>query len=417
MNKFRQMFVKAYLLRNNILIIIILILIMTGVNKIGISQEQPFRSPNLVNIENINCGDERTDLYFPLLAGKKIGVACNHSSMVSNKHLIDTLLYAGFDVQAIFSPEHGYRGDSEAGAEIRDGVDHKTGIKIVSLYGPKKKPSADDLAGLDVLLFDIQDVGTRFYTYIYTLSRMMEAAAENNIPVIVLDRPNPNGFYVDGPILDTNFRSDVGIYPIPIVYGMTIGEFATMVNGEGWLHGKKCDLTVIPLEGYDHHMIVKLDCKPSPNLSTWQSIYLYPSLCLFEGTLMSIGRGTDYPFQVIGSPSYLPGSYTFKPRSIPGIADHPPYENRECYGLNITSFAENFGQNNHPFMLDWLVGIHDFYKDSTRFFNSYFDKLAGTDRLRKDILQGKTAQDIKNSWEADLQRFYLIRKKYLIYAE
>jgi uncharacterized protein YbbC (DUF1343 family) len=412
-----RMKTKTSSINFNILIIIIIILINFGFNNQVMSQLQPGKKPVLVKMEDLKSGDQRTDLYYPLLAGKKIGVACNHSAMIDDKHLIDMLLYAGYDVQAIFSPEHGYRGDAEAGTEIRDGIDHKTGIKIISLYGPKKKPSAEDFAGLDVILFDIQDVGARFYTYIYTLSRLMEAAAEHNIPIIVLDRPNPNGFYVDGPVLDTNFRSDVGLYPIPVVYGMTIGEFAEMVNGEGWLHGRKCDLTVIPVDGYEHNMIVRLDCKPSPNLPDWHSIYLYPSVCLFEGTMMSVGRGTETPFQVVGHPGFLAGSYAFTPVKIPGVADHPPFENKTCHGLNLRPYSEDYGDNDHPFTLTWIISIHESFRDSTHFFNAYFDNLAGTDRLRKDILLGKTEQDIRKSWEADLQRFSLIRKKYLLYPE
>lgn len=246
---------------------------------------------------------------------------------------------------------------------------------------------------------------------------VMETAAEKGIPLIVLDRPNPNGFYVDGPVLDTAFRSFVGMHPVPIVYGMTIGEYALMVNGEGWQGAKKCQLTVIPLKGYTHSMIVTLPVKPSPNLPNWQSVYLYPSICLFEGTFISVGRGTDFPFQVIGHPGYVVGSYYFKPRSIPGVSEHPPYEGRNCTGANLDGVADHYARNSHHFSLEWLIRLHNYFKDSTDFFNPYFDKLAGTDQLRKDLIKGKPEQEIRKSWENDLKVFMLIRKKYLLYPD
>jgi len=371
----------------------------------------------LIDRDKIQAGAERTGLYFPVLDGRSIGLVCNQTSVVENTHLLDTLINSGFTVKAIFIPEHGFRGDSEAGADIPGGTDKKTGVKIISLYGKNKKPMPGDLAGIDLLLFDIQDVGVRFYTYISTLTLIMEAAAEQGIPLIVTDRPNPNGFYVDGPLLDTAFRSFVGMHPVPVVYGMTIGEYALMVNGEGWLGEEKCDLTVIPLAGYSHRMIVKLTVKPSPNLPSWQSVYLYPSLCLFEGTIVSVGRGTETPFQVIGHPGFYAGSFDFRPKSIPGVSEHPPYEGQVCYGSNLSAFAENFTQNEHHFTLDWLIIMHNAFKDSGEFFNQYFDKLAGSDRLRKDILNGLPEAEIRKSWESDLTRFRLIREKYLIYPD
>jgi uncharacterized protein YbbC (DUF1343 family) len=402
---------------NRLLFISVITLLCSFSSGQGNTQVLNSGKPRFVNIESIQCGDERTDSYFPELEGKNIALVCNQTSLVKGVHLVDTLVSAGFKVRAIFSPEHGFRGDAEAGAEITGGTDSRTGIRIISLYGKNKKPSPSELDGIDLVLFDIQDVGVRFYTYINTLTNVMEASAESGIPVIVLDRPNPNGFYVDGPVLDSAFKSFVGIYPVPIVYGMTIGEYARMVNGEGWLAGKPCDLTVIPVEGYQHNMIVSLNVKPSPNLPTWQSIYLYPSLCLFEGTMISVGRGTDKPFQIIGHPDFLIGSYTFTPKSIPGIAEHPPYENQVCYGQNLTGFAENYLQIDHPFTLTWLIGMHDIFKDSAAFFNPYFDKLAGNDKLRKDIINRKTEQEIRSGWENDLVRFRQIRKKYLLYPE
>ncbi len=352
-------------------------------SKEGNTQVSVSKDLRLVNIDEILAGAERTDYYFPMLEGKSIGIVCNHTSVVKNTHLVDTLINSGFTVQAIFSPEHGFRGDLEAGKDILDGKDSRTGIKIISIYGKKKKPDPADLEGIDILLFDIQDVGVRFYTYISTLSLIMEASAESGIPLIVTDRPNPNGFYVDGPVLDTVFRSFVGMHPVPVVYGMTIGEYALMINGEGWQGEKKCDLKVIPLAGYSHNMIVKLKLKPSPNLPTWQSVYLYPSLCLFEGTMISVGRGTETPFEIIGHPGFHQGSYVFEPESIPGVSEHPPYEGQVCYGSYLAAYAENFSKNEYHFTLQWLTGMHEFFKDSTAFFNPYFEKLAGNDRLRK----------------------------------
>jgi uncharacterized protein YbbC (DUF1343 family) len=371
----------------------------------------------LANISEIQTGAERTDLYFPLLSGKTIGVVCNQTSLIGSIHLADTLISAGFSVRDIFSPEHGFRGDADAGAIIMDGTDKKTGVNIISLYGKKKKPEQADLEGIDILIFDIQDVGVRFYTYISTLTLVMEVAADQGIPFIVLDRPDPNGFYIDGPVLDTSFRSFVGMHPVPVVYGMTIGEYALMVNGEGWLGEKKCNLTVIPLNGYTRNMIVRLPIRPSPNLPTWQSVYLYPSLCLFEGTIISVGRGTQTPFEVIGHPHFVIGSYLFKPESIPGVSEHPPFEGQYCLGASLSGFAENYAHNERHFCLDWLISMHGFFKDSADFFIPYFDKLAGTDQLRKDIINGKSEAEIRKRWENDLNAFKLIRKKYLLYPD
>jgi uncharacterized protein YbbC (DUF1343 family) len=383
----------------------------------GFAQVSVSGGPRLASIKEILTGAEQTNLYFPLLEGKTIGIICNQASLVGNVNLADTLINAGFMVKTIFSPEHGFRGDFDAGADIVDGTDSTTGVKFISLYGKKKKPAPEDLDGIDILLFDIQDVGVRFYTYISTLSFVMEAAANQGIPLIVTDRPNPNGFYVDGPVLDTSFRSFVGMHPVPVVYGMTIGEYAKMVNGEGWLGEKKCNLTVIPLKGYTRNMIVRLPVRPSPNLPTWQSVYLYPSICLFEGTIISVGRGTPVPFQVIGYPGYCIGSYIFTPQSLPGMSEHPLYEGQVCLGLNITGYADNFQQIDHPFTLTWLISMYKFVNDSTAFFTPYFDKLAGNDLLRKDISNGLAEQEIMKSWESELQAFRLIRKKYLIYPD
>jgi uncharacterized protein YbbC (DUF1343 family) len=386
-------------------------------SKQGSTQVMVSGELRLANISEIRTGAERTDLYFRQLEGKTIGIICNQTSLVGNTNLADTLINSGFFVKVIFSPEHGFRGDSDAGADILDGFDKKTGVKIISIYGKKKKPESEDLDGIDILIFDIQDVGVRFYTYISTLTFIMEAAADRGIPLIVLDRPNPNGFYIDGPVLDTSFRSFVGMHPVPVVYGMTIGEYALMVNGEGWLGGKKCNLNVIPLEGYSRNMIVRLPVRPSPNLPTWEAVYLYPSLGLFEGTMISVGRGTQTPFQVIGHPHFVIGSYLFKPESIPGVSEHPPYEGQNCLGLYLSAYAENFPKIEHPFSLEWLIRMHEFFRDSTDFFTPYFDRLAGNDLLRKQIISGLSESEIRKSWESGLNAFRQTRKKYLLYPD
>lgn len=400
-------------------IMIITLVTLFSCSRINPGHTQGNRNADLqfVNENALKSGAANTELYFHLLKNKNIGVVCNHSSLIFGRHLVDILVSEGFQVKTIFSPEHGFRGNAEAGAEIGHGIDQKTGIRVVSLYGKNKKPLPADLDQIDILLFDIQDVGVRFYTYISTLTLVMEAAVEQGIPLIVLDRPNPNGFYVDGPLLDTAYRSFVGMHPVPVVYGMTIGEYARMINGEDWLNGLRCDLEVIPVEGYHHHMIVELNVSPSPNLPDWESIYLYPSVCFFEGTFISVGRGTDQPFQVIGHPACLVGSNSFTPRSIPGVSDHPPYEGQLCLGSNLTSYAENYIENPRQINLSWLIGMQEFFKDSTHFFNPYFDKLAGTAQLKIDILDKKTEAEIRQSWEADLLRFRQIRSKYLIYPE
>ena len=320
----------------------------------------------------------------------------------------------------IFAPEHGLRGIAEAGEEVENGQDKKTGVQIISLYGKHLKPSKEDLQNVEVVLFDIQDIGARFYTYISTMTYVMEACAEQGIPMIVLDRPNPNGFYVDGLVLDTAYSSFVGLHPVPIVYGMTIGEYAMMVNGEGWLkYHISCNLKVVPVEGYDHNMIYKLPVRPSPNLPNWQSVYLYPSLCLFEGTVVSVGRGTDKPFQVIGHPHYMIGSYLFIPRRMPGMSSNPPYVDQYCTGIDASSFADHILENEHHLNLFYLLS---FYKvltiqPNSVFFNSYFDKLAGGLELREMIIQGKSEDEIRQSWEPKLSKFREIRKKYLLYPD
>lgn len=365
-------------------------------------------------------GAERMELYLPLLNGKKIGVVANQTTQVKGVHLVDTLLRRGITIQKVFAPEHGFRGNAGAGEHIRDGKDPKTGLPLVSLYGKNKKPTAEMLKGLDLVIFDIQDVGARFYTYISTMHYVMEACAESNIPVIVLDRPNPNGFYIDGPVLDMKYQSFVGMHPIPVVHGCTVGELAGMINGEGWLKGGiQCKLTVISCENYSHLDLYNLPVAPSPNLPTMSSIYLYPSLCWFEGTEVSVGRGTDLPFQVIGFPGNSTGRYEFTPRDIPGVAMDPPHEGKVCKGHNLREFGDFYITSSREIYLEWIVGMYENAPDKGAFFTNtkHFDQLAGTDIFRKQLQEGKTVSDIRKSWATDIQNYKLIRKKYLLYTD
>jgi len=371
--------------------------------------------PILTLFDSIIPGDQQLEVFLPLLKKKNVAVVANHTSMVNGVNLVDSLLHVGINVSRIFSPEHGFRGNEDAGAHIKDGIDPETGLPVISLYGKHRKPTEVDLKGVDVVVFDLQDVGVRFYTYISTLSLVMEACAEQNIPVIVLDRPNPNGFYVDGPVLQKGFESFVGMYPIPVVYGMTIGEYARMVNGEKWLKkGLQCSLTVIPLKKYKHNMLVELPVKPSPNLPNWQAVYLYPSLCFFEGTVVSVGRGTPKPFQVYGHPK-MKGKYSFVPVSTPGASTHPKWEGQRCYGIDLSTIAGHLGHMHEKIHLQWLLDAYKQIGKAPGFFRKYFDTLAGTDALRKQLEAGRSEKQIRKSWQKDLNSFMKIRKKYLLY--
>ena len=356
----------------------------------------------------IKVAAERTNQYIPLLKNQKVAIVGNQSSMIHKTHLVDSLLERKVHIVKVFSPEHGFRGTEDAGAKIIDEIDEKTGIPIISLYGKNKKPTTKQLEEVDVILFDIQDVGTRFYTYISTLHYVMEAASEHNLKVIVLDRPNPNGHYIDGPVRKDGFESFVGMHPIPIVHGMTIAEYAQMINGENWI-SEKCNLQVIKMEKYTHDMHYDLPIKPSPNLPNARSVNLYPSLCLFEGTNISIGRGTKYPFQHFGAP-YLQSSYFFIPKSGAG-SKHPKHENKTCFGFDLRNQDNYFTSIN----LDWLIYCYNNSNNKEVFFNNFFDKLAGTNQLRLQIIQGKNSEDIKSSWQLDLEEFKKIRQKYLLY--
>jgi uncharacterized protein YbbC (DUF1343 family) len=383
------------------------------------AQEQAARPEQVPTFANarIQVGAERTEQYIPLLRGKRIAVVTNQTGMIGPTHLVDSLLAIGMDVMKVFAPEHGFRGEADAGEHVANERDKRTGLQVVSLYGKNKKPSADQLKDVDVLVFDIQDVGVRFYTYISTMHYVMEAAAEEHKAVIVLDRPNPNGFYVDGPVLDTAFRSFVGMHPVPLVHGMTMGEYARMINGEGWLKGGvKCDLSVIACTGYDHGSYYELPVKPSPNLPNMSAIYLYPALGLFEGTIVSVGRGTAQPFQCIGYPDCPLGAFTFTPRSVPGAKD-PPYRDQLCTGLDLSSYGEIYSRLDHRLNLEWLIGMYTNSVDKKKFFNSFFDKLAGNSTLRKAVEAGKSEEVIRAGWQKDLDAFRVMRKPYLLYAE
>ena len=367
---------------------------------------------------DVRVGAARTEIYYPFLKGKRIAVCANHTSMVGHTHLVDTLFASGMRLVRIFAPEHGFRGESEAGKKVADGVDARTGLPIVSLYGSHKKPTAEDMSGIDVVIFDIQDVGARFYTYISTLHYLMEAAAENHVKVLVLDRPNPNGYWVDGPVLDPRFSSFVGMDPIPIVHGMTVGELARMINGEKWLKDSlQCDLSVVNVSHYDHALRYQLPIPPSPNLPTMESVYIYPSLCLFEGTPLSVGRGTDKPFLLLGYPKCPSGNMAFRPKSVPGAALHPPFENQLCRGFDLTEMANSVLKNDNFIHIDLLVAMYAEYPVKADFFTSSFNRLAGTDRLQQQIKEGLSAEQIRASWQEELERFKKIREKYLLYAD
>ncbi|GAB3224601.1 DUF1343 domain-containing protein [Algoriphagus aestuariicola] len=364
--------------------------------------------------QTILTGAEQPELYLSLLEGKKVGFVGNQTSILpqsANKHVVDFLLEKGIVVKKVFVPEHGFRGTADAGEKVDNSVDQKTGLPIVSLYGNNKKPSAAQIADLDVVIFDLQDVGTRFFTYISTMHYVMEACAEQGKKVIIFDRPNPNGGYIDGPMLKPGFESFVGMHNIPIVHGLTVGELAQMINGEKWLKGGLvADLTVIPVKGWTHTTAYNLPIKPSPNLPSDLAIKLYPSTCLFEGTVVSLGRGTYFPFQVYGYPDPKFGDFTFTPVSIDGMSKTPPHQDKLCYGVDLRGESMD-----HHFTLRYLLDAYAKSGMKEKFFNNYFNTLVGTDELKKQILAGKTESEIRESWKAGLDAYKAKREKYLIY--
>jgi uncharacterized protein YbbC (DUF1343 family) len=360
-------------------------------------------------------GAYRIELYRDMISGKSVAVVANQTSTIGKTHLVDTLLAIDVNIKVIFAPEHGFRDLADAGESIEDGRDAMTKISIISLYGNHMKPTPDDLKGIDVVLFDIQDVGTRFYTYISTLHYIVEACAENKIKLVILDRPNPNGFYFDGNILDTAYSSFVGMDPVPIVHGLTVGEYAQMLNGEGWLRGGlKCDLEVIKCKKYTHKTLYELPIKPSPNLPNQNSVYLYPSICFFEGTVISLGRGTSFPFQVFGSPELPDKGFSFTPESVPG-AKNPPLLGIKCYGTDLRDAVKKNLVPKAQINLDWLISAYNDFPRKSKFFTSYFDVLAGGPSLREQIQKGMTSQQIRATWKEGLEKFGKIREKYLLY--
>jgi uncharacterized protein YbbC (DUF1343 family) len=388
-------------------------------------------NPKNINVDNldkikgkIRTGAEQTELYLPYLKGKRIGMVVNPTSVIGNTTVVDSLLALGVKIVKIFGPEHGFRGDASAGIHVDDSIDEKTGIPAISLYGKHKKPSKEDLADVDLLIYDIQDVGVRFYTYINTLQHVMESCAENNKELLILDRPNPNGYYVDGPILDPKLKSGIGINPIPITHGLTIAEYAQMLNGEGWLENKAvCKIKIIKNANYTHAMPYVLPVKPSPNLNTAQSILLYPTLCLFEGTIISQGRGTYFPFTILGNPD-LKGQYkfSFTPKGIKGMSETPLHMDKDCYGLDLRQYSANKIRKEAQINLKWLIELYNAYPYKEKFFDfkqsnqmGNFDKLAGTYDLKQQIIAGKTEEEIRQSWEPGLSQYKIMRKKYLLY--
>jgi uncharacterized protein YbbC (DUF1343 family) len=371
-------------------------------------------------IPEIITGADQTPLYIDYLKGKNIGMVVNQTSVIGKTLTpsVDSLLKAGITIKKVFGPEHGFRGNASNGASVSDATDTKTGLPVISLYGNKHyKPTPEDLKGIDLMIFDIQDVGARFYTYISTLHYLMEACAENKVELMILDRPNPNGYLIDGPILDTVNHSFVGMHPIPISHGMTIAEYAQMINGEGWLkNGVKCKLRIIKVANYKHSLVYKLPVNPSPNLNTDQGVLLYPSVCLFEGTTLSLGRGTLFPFLEVGHPA-LKGKYTFSftPTSISGMSENPPQKNLLCYGVNLKEYSIDMVRSKGRIDLSLLLELYKAFPDKALFFNAYFIKLAGTAELRKQIEAGKSEAEIRDSWEPGLSKFKTIRGKYLLY--
>ncbi|WP_290540674.1 DUF1343 domain-containing protein [Alistipes sp.] len=367
--------------------------------------------------EQVIVGAEQTSEYFHILKNKRIAIFSNHTGMVGERHLLDVLLDHQMDVRAIFSPEHGFRGTADAGEHVASSADPRTGIPILSLYdGKDKRPSEESMRKFDILVVDIQDVGLRFYTYYITMCRLMDACAEYNRKVLILDRPNPNGHYVDGPILDMKYKSGVGWLPIPVVHGMTLGELALMVNGEHWLpQSRVCDVTVIPCRNYTHQTHYRLPVAPSPNLPDMKSIYLYPSTCLFEATPVSLGRGTDKPFQVYGHPNMKGYDFEFTPRSVPG-AKNPPQLNKTCYGRDLSSLSDEEIWSK-GLDLSYIIDAYRNLNIDDHFFRGFFELLIGTDYVRKMIREGKSADEIKARWADDVARFKEQRRPYLLYAE
>lgn len=374
--------------------------------------------------KGIRTGADQTEKYLPLLRGKRVAILANPTAVIGKTHLVDSLQKLGIQIVKVFGPEHGFRGNASAGAKVADEKDPVTGIPVISLYGGKSKPSKEDLADVDIMVYDLQDVGCRFYTNINALARLMEACHDNNKELLILDRPNPNGYLIDGPVLDMKLKSGIGMFPIPIAHGLTVGEFAQMVNGEGWLtSGVKCNIHIIPVTNYTHDMPYTLPVKPSPNLNTEQSILLYPSTCLFEGTYLNHGRGTYFPFTVLGSPE-LKGKYSFSftPTGIKGMAETPLFMDQVCYGLDLRNYDTNILRRKKQINISWMIELYNATPSKEKFFDNKLskemgsiDKLSGTTQFREQIVNGVPEEDIRKSWEPGLKAYREMRKKYLLY--
>ena len=375
-------------------------------------------------MNEIKTGADQTEKYIPYLKGKRVAILANLTSIIGKTHLVDSLKSLGINIVKVFGPEHGFRGNASAGMKVADEIDAATGIPVISLYGAKSKPSKEDLANVDIMIYDLQDVGCRFYTNINALARLMEACYENGKELLLLDRPNPNGYLIDGPVLDMKYKSGIGMFPIPMSHGLTIAEFAQMVNGEGWLTNKvKCTIKIIPVANYDHEMPYTLPVKPSPNLNTQQSIMLYPSICMFEGIYLNLGRGTYFPFTVLGSPE-LKGKYTFSftPTGIKGMAETPLFMNQVCYGLDLRNYDINLLRKSKQINLQWIMELYKEHPYKEKFFDSKLskemgsiEKLIGSGLFRQQIIDGKSEKEIRASWEPGLSKYKVMRKKYLLY--
>lgn len=374
--------------------------------------------------KQIKTGADQTEKYLSYIKGKRIGIVSNLTTIIGKSHLVDSLHKLGVNIVSVFGPEHGFRGNASAGSQVKDEVDSATGIQIISLYGPRRKPRQEDMDAIDMMIYDMQDVGCRFYTNINVLARIMESCAENNKELLILDRPNPNAYLVDGPILDMKLKSGIGMFPIPISHGLTIAEFAQMLNGEGWLANKeKCKLKIIPVANYNHNMPYTLPVKPSPNLNTQQSIMLYPSTCLFEGTALNHGRGTYFPFTIFGAPE-LKGKYSFSftPIGIPGMAETPLHMNKLCYGLDLRNYDTEKLRKTKKINIQWMMELYKAFPDKERFFDfkqsnqiNNINLLAGTTLFKQQIIAGTSEDEIRKSWEPGLSNYKTMRKKYLIY--
>jgi len=372
----------------------------------------------------IKTGAEQTEKYLQLLKDKRVAIMANQTSIIGSSHLVDSLSKLGVTIVKVFGPEHGFRGNASAGVQVADESDPVTGIPVISLYGKKNKPSKDDMADVDILIYDLQDVGVRFYTNINALARLMEACAENGKEMLLLDRPNPNGYLIDGPVLDMKYKSGIGMFPIPMAHGLTVGEFALMANGEGWLKDKlKCKITIIPVANYNHDMPYTLPLKPSPNLNTQQAILLYPSTCMFEGVYLNHGRGTYFPFTVLGSPE-LKGLYPFSytPTGIKGMAETPLFMDQVCYGIDLRNYDVNQLRKTRQINLQWIMELYKAHPHKEKFFDSKLsnqmgtiEKLIGSGEFRQQIIDGKSEKEIRASWEPGLSQYKEMRKKYLLY--